>query len=315
MPNIKQKQIELDVVILPKIYNLSVSVSIPFECSPEYISLLMGNNPCEMKLSSHYNGLHESSLAFALFNLVREKLCGSPLEVARSKVDHVSCASHQNSFVISWNTQGTGSALRKTIGIVLKCLSPNALFSRYSHNIKLLNGKADRAEFNYIANKMIDGINKHIHFVAVGKINPSTDFSGLLKTAVNKFSSSSKSLSGDSKSPEKYPENKIEWNKLTCSDGTSAIIVADYIQHKGFGLRICGKHIIIYSKSWNSKLESLKQKDSILSYISAKYDKLDNLAELFLAYHANSIAMGNSSAILGLTKKIKPSEILIKNLS
>jgi hypothetical protein len=314
MPNVKVKQINLDVVVLPKAYNLSVSLTIPFDCASEYISLLMGNNACEMKSSSHYKGMEESSLAFALFHIIREKLCGSPLEVARSKVDHVTCSCHHNTFVVSWNTQGTGSALRKTIGIVLKCLAPNSLFSRYSHNIKLLNGKADRAEFNCLANKMIDGINKNIHFVAIGKINPSTDFSGLLKTATNKFSSSSKSSANDCKSPEKHPENKTEWSKLSCSDGTSAIVVADYIHHKGFGLRICGSEITIYSKSWGSKLESLKQKDSIKGYVSTKYDKLEDLAGSFLAYRANSNAMGNSSAILGLTKKINPVEILTKNL-
>jgi hypothetical protein len=317
MPNAKVKQISLQVAVLPKVHNLSVSVSIPFWSSPECIALLWGNNPCESdegRCNTLHKGSEEAAIAFALFSLVREKLCGSPLEVARTKVDHVSCAQHDNHFVIAWNTQGTGSALRKTLGVVLKCLAPNALFSRYSNNIKVLGGKVDRAVFNYVANSMIDGISKSIDFVAVGKIKADSDFKGLLETAANKFISSKKSPAGDSSAPEKHSDHKPDFPQLSCSDGAAAIVVADYIHHQGFGLRLCGRHITIFSKSWGSKREALKKKDRISGYVAAKYDKLDDLASLYLAYRANSAAMGSASAIMNIAKKIKPSEIISKNI-
>lgn len=317
MPSAKVKQISLDVVVLPKVHNLSVSVSIPFACSPEYLAQLIGNNPCDACESNKpiiYKGAEESAVAFALYSLVREKLCGSPLEVARCKVDHVVCAAHENSFVISWNTQGTGSALRKTIGVVLKCMAPNTLFSRYSHNMKVIGGKDDRAEFHSIANKMIEGLAKQIHFVAVGKIKADVDFKGLLETASNKYSSSSKSPASECKAPEKHQEAKSEWPKLTCSDGAAAIVVSDYISHKNFGIQLCGRHITIYSRSWGSKRDAIKQRSAIAAYVGAKYGKLDDLAGPYLAYRANSAAMGNGSAILAVAKKIKPAEILAKNI-
>jgi hypothetical protein len=317
MPSAKLKNISLDIIVHPKVHNLSVSLSIPFTCSPESISLLFGNNPCESD-DGRCNTLHvlseESAIAFALFKLIQEKLCGSPLEVARSKVDHVVCAAHDNSFVVSWNTQGTGSALRKTLGVVLKCLAPNTLFARYSNNMKVLGGKANRTEFNYVANKMIEGLAKQIHFVVVGKIKADTDFKALLETAAKKYSSSSKSPAGESKAPEKHTEYKMDWPKLTCSDGASAVILADYISHQGFGLCLHGRHITIYSHSWNSKRDALKKKDRISGYVDAKYKKLGDTACLFLAYRANSVAMGAGSVILGVAKKIKPAEVIAKNI-
>jgi len=317
MPNAKEKQIQLDVVVLPKVHNLSVSITVPFLASSESITLLLGNNPCENddgRCSTLHRGAEEAALAFALYRAIKEKLMGSPLEVARCKVDHVSCAAHENNFVISWNTQGTGSALRKTIGVVLKALQPNALFSKYGYNMKILGGKTDRAEFNYLANKMIEGITKSIHFVAIGKIKADSDFSSLLKTAANKYVASSKSPASECTAPAKHPEYKQDFPKVNCSDGVAAIIVADYIHHQGFGIRICGKSITIYSGAWNSKRDALKKKDRIGAYVGSKYSKLKDHAGLFLAYMANSTSMGSGSAVLGTTKKIDPVAIILKNI-
>jgi hypothetical protein len=317
MPSAKVKQISLDVFVLPKVHNLSVSVTIPFWCSPECVAILWGNNPCESdegRCNTLHKGSEEAALAFALFSHIREKLSGSPLEVARCKVDHVTCGAHDNEFVVAWNTQGTGSALRKTIGVVLKCLAPNALFSRYSNNIKVLGGKVDRAVFNYLANKMIDGINKSIEFVAVGKIKADADFKELLSVAANKYSASSKSGAGDTQAPETHSDHKGEFPLLTCTNGSAAIVVADYIHHQGFGLRLCGRHITIFTKAWGSKHDALKKKDRINGYVAAKYEKLDKLAGLFMAYRANSAAMGSASAISGIAKNTKPGEYLSKNL-
>lgn len=315
MPSVKVKNISLDVIVLPKVHNLSVSVSIPFWCSPEYLALLMTNNPCESTKECPqqlHKGIEESALAFALFKLVQEKLCGSPLEVARSKVDKVSCNIHNDTFVIATNTQGTGSALRKVIGLMLKCLAPNALFSRYSHFVKLLGGKAGRPEFNYVANQMITGLAKQIHFVVVGKIKVDADFKGLLEVAAKKYVISSKSSAGESKMPEKRGEYKTNWPILNCSNGSAAIVLNDYISHQGFGTRLCGSKIIIFSNQWASKRDLLKKKDRITGYISTKYDKLD-APNLFLAYVANSNCLGSGSSILGL-KSIKPSEVIAKNI-
>lgn len=312
------KQIDLDIVPLSKVHNISVSMTIPFGgVSAECVSILWGNNPCESdngRCNTLHTGSEEAAIAFALYKLIQDKLCGSPLEVARCKVDHVSCKAHDGAFVISWNTQGSGSALRKTLGVALKCLAPNTLYTRYGYNIKNLGGRCDRSVFNHLANKMIEAINKQVHFVVIGKLKADIDAKGLLSTAANKFVASSKNASGDCSAPDKHTDHKHDYAKLSCSDGAAAIVVADYIQHQGFGLRIYGKHIFIYSSSWGSKHDALKKRDRIKSYVAAKYDRLGDLAGLFLAYSANASAMGTGSAILNVAKKIKPSDIISNNL-
>ena len=317
MPSASIKQIQLDVVVLSKIYNLSVSMTIPFWASPESIALLWGNNPCENdegRCATIHKGAEEAALAFSLFCAVKDKLMGSALDVARCKVDHVTCSAHENNFVISWNTQGTGSALRKSIGIALKALQPNALFSKYGYNMKILGSKTDRNEFNFVANKMIDGILKSIHFVAVGKIKSDSDFKNLLSSAANKYTSSSKTPANKCLAPVKHAEYKQDFPKINCEDGASAIIVADYIRHQGFGMRLSGKTIVVYSGSWNSKRDALKKKDRIAAYVASKYSKLKENAGPFLAYAANSSAMGAGRAILSVAKKNDTVSIILKNI-
>lgn len=317
-----KKNIRLQILPFAKVHNLSVSVSIPYNCSDHALDELMINNPgCHTKDSDKcviYSGSEEASVAYALFELVREKLMGSPLEISRCKVDHVECQAHNGNLVIAWNTQGNQSSLRKTIGVVLKCLQPNALFSRYSDNLKLLGGKPNRECFNHCANKMIDAIEKNIHFIAVGKIKlkNTADKQMMQKsfdTACKKYVKSSKSK--DVHAPEKHSEYQTSYSKLSCDDGSSAIVVGEYIRanSNGMGVKICGKYVYVYSNSWGSKRDSLKDKSRISSYVSAKYSKLGDFAGLYLAYMANSQALGIALSISKL-EKINPKQAIEKNI-
>ena len=304
-----EKNVQLDTVSIMKVQNLSVSLTIPFYCSPHSIGLLRAFNPC--LAGEVYEGYHEGALAYSLFLLIREKLIGSAVDGSRSRVDHVVCAAHGNDFVISWNTQGTGTMLRKVTGIALGALLPNSLYSRYSYCIKLLGGKADRAEFDYLAGKMIDAIDSSVHIVAVGKINTNTDLKALLATAFGKFSKSKK-VSG--KAPEKHPPHSEAPAALKCDTGASAIIVADYISHTVPMVQVCGKHINIFAGNWGSKHQSLKDKERIAKYCKVKFDKLGAEAGPRLAYTANSGAMGSGSSILAVAKKTDAKSAIVSNL-
>ncbi len=289
--------IKLDVISFTKVHNLSISMTIPFKCSSECISLLSEHNPCDT--TNPHNHAEASALAFALFSLVKEKLMGSPLEVARCKVDHVVCQGHGNDFVISWNTQGSISALQKTIGVVLKFLRPSSLYTKYTYNVRMLGVKPDRAEFSYLANLMIDSL-KSIHFVAIGKIKADINIKDIVSKVANKFGKCEKESGG--KAPTKHPEHEHA-NVLDCSSGANSIIVRDYIQHQGFGIRINGKYLYIYAGNWGSKQVALHNKDRVTAYVSSKYKKLEKFACTYLAYSANGSALGAGHDVLALVKK------------
>jgi hypothetical protein len=317
-----KKNIHLKILPLQKVHNLSVSVTIPYKCSSyAFDQLMMNNLNCHSKDDNKcivYSGAEESSVGFSLYELVREKLIGSPLEMARCKVDHVECKVHDDSLVLSWNTQGNQSSLRKTIGVVLKCMQPNSLFSRYNDNLKLLGGKPSRECFNHCANKLIDALEKNIEFVAIGKIKlVSTDDKKLMQksfdVACNKYVKNSKAK--NIHSPPKHSEYESNYPYINCSDGASAILTSEYIRtnSNGMGVSICGKKIIIHSNSWGSKQSALKNKARIKSYVEAKYYRLGDLSGLYIAYLANSQAMGTASNIIKL-EKINPKEAIEKSL-
>lgn len=309
-----EKNIHLDHISLMKAHNISVSMTIPFRCSPQGIRLLFAGNPSESdgkKCGDLFEGYEEAAVAFSLFSAIKRSLTGSGVEDARSRVDNISCAAHGDNFVIYWNTQGTGSMLRKTIGVALKYLRPNTLYADYSYLIRMLGGKPNRDEFNHIAGKMIDGINSKVHFVAIGKIKPDTDFKTILGVAAGKYEKSAK-VSG--KAPEKHPGHADPPAKLVCDSAASAMIVYEYITRAAVPAFISGKVISIYAGNWGSKRESLKKKDRLTTWIASKIDRVDN-GPVFSAYSASSQARSGAGAdILSMAKKSDRYAIISKNL-
>ena len=163
----KLKNLTLVVGMCKKVPDIAVLMGLHYDCSKINLINLKTNNPSDELL----NGAESSALGYALFEAIRDKFIGSPLELARSRVSRVDCDSINGKFLISWNTQGSVSMLRKTIGLALSCLDPAKLYAKYAENMKLLGGKNDRDVFNYLANEMIDAIKKGIKVDVVGKIN------------------------------------------------------------------------------------------------------------------------------------------------
>ena len=129
------KNINLSVSMCKKLPDIAVILGFPFNVNQLCLNELKYNGPSENKLIT---GVESACLGFALYELVREKMVGSPLEVSRSRVSHLSCNSLGGKFLLTWNTQGSLSMLRKTIGLTLSCLSPHKLYSRYAENCKMM---------------------------------------------------------------------------------------------------------------------------------------------------------------------------------
>ena len=293
----KLKNIEMVVGMCRKISDIAVIMSIPYKVDKLCLKKLKCNNVCE----NVYSGSESAALGFALFEVIRDKMVGSPLEVSRSKVSHVNCDAINGKFLITFNTQGSISALRKNVGIILSSLAPHKLYSKYAENMKLLKGKSDRDVFNHCANEMSDAIKKIIQFSVIGKIKVD---GAKLKELLGKVEKKlPKQTTEKGTKPEKHKEHELDYPTIKVS-GISAIAVADYILSKsgGMGVDILDDKVIVYNKSWPTKQSTLNKAERIKDYVRQKYEKLDKDFPFVLGYSAITRNLADCCTITSLIK-------------
>lgn len=277
----KLKNLTLLCGMCKKTPDIAVIMGIHYNCSKINLIHLKSNNPTTELL----NGAEESALGYALFETIRDKFIGSPLELSRSRVSRVDCDALNGKFLVSWNTQGSLSMLRKTISLALSSLDPAKLYSKYAENMKLLGGKSDRDVFNYLASEMMDSIKKEVKFVVVGKIKVDSTKLKVLLGKVEKKQPKISTVPKGSK-PPKHADFPCDYPHVKVS-GIAAVVIADYIKSKsgGMGVDVYDGKVVVYNKSWDTKKKSLKgirAKD----YVRQKYEKLKDDFSCVLAYLA-----------------------------
>jgi hypothetical protein len=303
---IKDKGISLVVGVSKRVPDIAISLGFHFS---GIASCCLNKLLCNC--SEHeelMKGSHEAALAYAIFETVRDKLVSSPLEVSKSRVSNVTCKTIENMLTISWNCQGTGSSLRKTSGLVLSCLMPHKLFTKYSENMKFLQGKSgNKEEFIYCAKKAIEGIKKGIQISAVGKINTDEKkLKEILSVIVKKFPEFEKLDDGvmpkiDANKNEEVSD--VEFPLLKCS-GLTAIYVADYIRSNsgGMGVDVVNDGVIVYNTSWSSKKKQLVEMRRIKDYVDRKYKKLGSEFSNLFAYFAITQKYANAAVVAKIIK-------------
>jgi hypothetical protein len=322
----KEKNITLDVGVSKKLSDIIVAISIPFkgicdECLKRLKANCIGDNTL-MK------GIEEAALAFALFETIRDKLSGSGLELTKTKASEVTCASIDGNLVITYHTQGTKTALIKTAGMALSTMNPMKLFSKYSENMKFLSGKGGKKEeFNFVAKKLAEGINKSVYITCVGRINITHEkIKESVKTLVGKLPSIDMPGAKETATPEKRVASDATasinpYPIIKCSGFASAVI-ADYIRNNsnGMSVEVSDNGVTIFNHGWEAKHKQLKDKDRISGYIQKKYKKLDEAGELNTVFAYLSLCNGYidssvaSTLIHSKQKSDKFVEILKKHL-
>ena len=280
--NVKSKNLEITVGPCKKMPDIAVIIGIHYDCSKLNLIKLKTNNPGEL-----LTGAECAALGYSLFEVIRDKFIGSPLELSRSRVSRVDCNSINGKFLISWNTQGSMSMLRKTLGLAISTLDPSKLYSKYAENIKLLGGKQDRSVFNHCASSMVDAIKKGIKIAVAGKINIDND---KLKAIIDKVESKMPIMTvipNDTTKPAKIVCNACEFPTVKAT-GIAAVVVADYIRAKsgGMGVDVYTGEVVVFNHSWPTKQKTLKDASRIKDYIRQKYEKLGTEFSCVLAYMA-----------------------------
>lgn len=237
----------------------------------------------------------EACVCYAVYLTVRNGLCGDPLATARSKVGSVNCGYHNGEFSISWKVKGTGSAVRKSLGIALKYLVPEKLYSVYQHCVKEAGGKSSREVFNYAAANVIKALKDGVHCFTVGNIKlvkkddngkevDAVDIADMLSVLNKKLSIGS--VSGDKKAPSGHVDcNHAGYTEIKVA-GWGTCILADYISAKVKGLTptIYNKSIMlpVDEKKWKSFSEKIKKQ--VKDFVAQKYSKLGNELPGIIAY-------------------------------
>jgi hypothetical protein len=305
---VKHKNIQLGVGICKKVSDIGVCLTISYKgISPYCLKTLLCNNPPqEPKLMQ---GSEEAALAFSVFECIRDKMIGSPLESVRSKVSNIKCKSLNNKLVIYWNCQGTGSALRKTLSLAISCLTPHKLYSKYKENMKFLGGSAPKEHFNYCVKNMIDSIKNNIHIVAVGRINiDAQKLDILVKSVYNKYPKLESPSDKEIKMPPKRECDIKTFPYVKCSSGLACIAVADFINSNsgGMGVEVHTGIVEVYNDNWETKKNQINSSKRIEDYVRQKYDKLEDHLGLMLGYYAITKCYADSDTL---------SKLILKNIT
>jgi hypothetical protein len=279
----KLKNLQLTVAQCKKMPDIAVLMGIHFDACPAALMKLDEKFSFDnlQKNNCFYTGSEEAALAYAYYEAVRNKFVGSPLEVAKSRVSRIDYNAQNSKFMISWNTQGSMSMLRKTIGLALSVINPHKLYSKYAVNIKNLGGKADRDVFNFVANKMVEAIKKGVKIAAVGRIKVDGE---KLKDLLTKVDKKQPKLITEKGTKPDIHENFTHSFPSIKASGISAAVTADYVRSQGMGVSVLGSEIIVYNKSFESKKKIFKNATRVKNYVGQKYEKLKTDFPCIFAY-------------------------------
>lgn len=318
---LEAKQGKLSIVFERTSYVGDVAVCLSFKCKLSACCLI--KLKCGCKCGCFPSGSEEACVAYAIYLTVRNSLCGDPLATKKSKVSDVYCGYNDGEFSISWRVKATGSAVRKSIGIALKCLAPAKTYAGYSYCVKEAGGKANRDHFTYAANNIAKGINSGVQCAVVGgirlrKVDPKTKKEMDAIDAADMLSVLSKKLNAESDG--KGSENKDHVNcshdnhvELKCS-GVDAVMLKDYIMAKLKGVApvICDKTLLVPLKESVWDTASKKLKNAVKDYVAMKYAPVGGELAAVLGYRMLSEAEAGAEAVRDLVAKgdrLKASDI------
>lgn len=306
------KNLTVVVGTTKRVADIAVSLEIQFPgVSEKCLQALLSNCQC-----GHEKGSEEAALAYALFEVIRDKLISSPFEISKTRVSGVKCLAIGQTLTISWNCQGTGSTMRKTCSLAVSCLNPIKLFSKYSENVKFLTNKGGKKEeFNFCVRKMVEGIKKRVLITTVGKINlDASKLKDIVTHISSKIPASETPGANESVAPTTpQKEEKETAFPIVKSAGIGMAAVADYIRTNsgGMGVSVSGHGVVVYNHSWVTKSKQLSDKRRITDFVEKKYSKLgDEFPNLFAYFSIVQNYATAETALKMIKSKTKPNEVL-----
>ncbi len=247
----------------------------------------------------------EACVCFALYLTVQNKLCGTPQATTKSKVGSVECGTNNGQFFMCWNVKNNASAVRKSLGLALSCLSPGKQYSTYVQCVRAVSPdpkkyKPVREEFNYVADQIARSIKKQVVCGAVGNLSvnkiTSEKLDELVAVLANKFACAD--VDGTKKKPTDHLEcDHKEFTELKVKSWQQ-FAVHQFLNDKLKGTAISpGSSLMVSMHKDQFETKAKKLKSSVKDF-SAKYN---NAAEVFV-YGAFSNAGVSARDVKSLVK-------------
>lgn len=283
MSEVRKGGLSLFVETTKLVGDVAVGICFPLDCNSCAFQNLNGRASCSSQCFPQ--GAEEAALGYSLGVAVRQTLCGNPLAVSKTKVGAVEFVVHNGMFGINWKVKGTGSAVRKSIGLALKVLDPSRMFSTYARCVKQLSGSPDKDTFAYVADAASKAINSNLQVAIVGNIKLDKEkLNDMLEVLVKKHESTAPK--GSKTKPSSHTScdhaNQTEV-KVT---GWQSAVVADYIRAKVPGLEpnLCSKTLLmpIKQSQWDTLAGKLKK--GVKDFAQAKYTKVGSDLPAVFAY-------------------------------
>lgn len=283
MIEVKKGGLTLFLASTKMVGDVSVGVCFDLACNGCAFNRLCGNSECSSNCFPA--GTEEAAMGIALALAVRQVLCGDPAAVAKSKVASVTCVAHNGMLGINWKVKGTGSAIRKSIGLVLKTLEPSKMFPAYSRCIKQLGGSVNKDAFTYVADAAARAIKSGLTVGIVGYASKNLD-KAALEAMLDILSKKHKTSlpSGSKSKPTEHTKCEHDTQTEIKVSGWSSAVFSDFIRNKVKGLNpmICDKYVLLNIKPSQWETLAPKLKKTVKDYAATKYAKVgDNLPAVF----------------------------------
>jgi hypothetical protein len=249
--------------------NASVVVSFKSQCNWFVLQKLMRGQPCsclELAFASE-----NTAIAYSIYEVIKEKLIGSPLEQSKSNVSSMTCDYQNGEFVMTMSCPNNITTIKKNMLLVASKIAPQKYYTKYSHNIKLLNGKPFKNEFLYSSDLLKD---MKLNIFIIGKFNITDEkFGDIVNNTNAKFAKIPAQVGGEK--PRSLGKSLgVTSYPMNTADGYKAVFVRDFIKSEtGLPVVLNSGKVIVYNKKWNVTSNNISE-SVVNNHADQKYAKL-----------------------------------------
>lgn len=303
----KTNNIRIYLVNDKHLCNTIITMGFKYKCNWFVLQKLKKGQPCMCLELAHAS--ENTALAYSIYEAIKEKTMGSAVEQSKSKVINIDCNYQNGEFLISFTIPNTLSALKRTLSTSLSKFTPQKYYKKYTHNIKLLNGKPYKEEFIHCCNLL----NKtKIQFFVIGKINIDRNkFTEMLRKSDEKYKKIKITTGG--KQPYSISKNQGRTDyPIEKADGYKAVFLRDFIKNT-FGLPVVvnSGEVIIYNSKWPTISKKIDKK--LIDKHINKYTKLKEQFTEFILYKTSLECLLDTDNLIKLYKD-KPRPSILSNI-